>query len=125
MRYRRTRFLAAAAITIAFLGGASSLSAQDPFSDKDDPIERIKLFESSEQGDSSSANAPTSSRSRYRSAAELRQARALYRANQRMARLEYNLWIGHEPLRPKFNAIPMMSSRYSPRRIYVPIYVRH
>ena len=56
-------------------------------------------------------------------AAELRQARALYRARQRTARLEYNLWMGYEPLRPNWNAVPMMTSRYSNRRIYVPMYV--
>ena len=35
--------------------------------------------------------------------AQLRQQRALYRANQRMARMEYNLWMGREPLRPAWN----------------------
>ena len=55
--------------------------------------------------------------------AEIRQARALYRAQQRTARLEYNLWMGYEPLRPNWNAVPMMSSRYGNRRVYVPLYV--
>ena len=54
---------------------------------------------------------------------ELRTARAIYRANQRVARMEYNLWVGHEPLRPRWNAVPMMSSRYSNRTYYVPVYV--
>lgn len=57
------------------------------------------------------------------STAELRQARALYRAQQRVARLEYNLWMGREPLRPNWNSVPMMSSRYTSRRVYVPVYV--
>jgi len=58
-------------------------------------------------------------------AAELRQARALYRSQQRIARLENNLWTGHEPLRPTWNSIPMMSSAFNYRRtIYVPVYVR-
>lgn len=58
-------------------------------------------------------------------AAEIRQARALYRSQQRIARLEHNLWMGYEPLRPNWNAVPMMSSRYNYRRtIYVPVYVR-
>jgi hypothetical protein len=65
----------------------------------------------------------SSVRSSRMSTAELRQARALYRAQQRTARLEYNLWMGYEPLRPNWNAVPMMSSRYSNRRIYVPMYV--
>jgi hypothetical protein len=56
------------------------------------------------------------------STAELRQARALYRAQQRVARLEYNLWMGHEPLRPNWNSVPMMSSRYTSQRVYVPVY---
>ena len=55
--------------------------------------------------------------------AELRQARALYRANQRMARMEYNLWIGHQPLRPRWAPMPMMNSRYSPPTIIVPVFV--
>lgn len=55
--------------------------------------------------------------------AELRQSRALFRANQRVARLEYNLWMQRTPLRPNWNALPMMSSRYTARRVYVPIYV--
>ena len=57
------------------------------------------------------------------SVAELRQARALYRAQQRVARLEYNLWMGREPLRPNWNSVPMMSSRYTSQRVYVPVYV--
>ena len=58
------------------------------------------------------------------SVAQLRQARALYRANQRVARLEYNLWMGHEPLRPNWHALPMTSSRFAPPRLYVPVYYR-
>jgi hypothetical protein len=54
---------------------------------------------------------------------ELRTARAIYRANQRVARLEHNLWIGHEPLRPRWNAVPMMSSRYTNPKFYVPVYI--
>ena len=65
----------------------------------------------------------SSVRSSRMSTAELRQARALHRARQRTARLEYNLWMGYEPLRPNWNAVPMMTSRYSNRRIYVPMYV--
>ena len=57
------------------------------------------------------------------SPAEIRQARALYRSQQRVARLEYNLWMGVEPLRPNWNSVPMMSSRYTSQRIYVPVYV--
>lgn len=57
-------------------------------------------------------------------AAEIRQARAQYRSQQRVARMERNLWAGYEPLRPNWNTIPMMSSRYASRHtIVVPIYV--
>ena len=54
---------------------------------------------------------------------ELRQQRALYRANQRMARMEYNQWMGHEPLRPRWSPMPMMNSRYAPPTILVPVYI--
>jgi hypothetical protein len=56
--------------------------------------------------------------------AELRQARALRQADQRRARLEYNLWIGYEPLRPNWSSSPMTNSRYGNHRIYVPLFVR-
>ncbi len=55
--------------------------------------------------------------------AELRMARAQYRSQQRLERLERNQWYGYEPLRPNWNAVPMMSSRYRyPSTIYVPVY---
>lgn len=57
-------------------------------------------------------------------AAELRQARAQFRSQQRMERMERNLWAGYEPLRPNWNSIPMMSSRYPYRNTFVvPLYV--
>ena len=56
-------------------------------------------------------------------AAEMRQARALFRSQQRIERLERNQWAGYEPLRPNWNSIPMMSSRYPERGvIVVPLY---
>lgn len=55
--------------------------------------------------------------------AELRQQRALYRANQRMARMEYNQWMGREPLRPRWSPMPMMNSRYAPPTIVVPVFI--
>ena len=54
---------------------------------------------------------------------ELRQQRALYRANQRMARMEYNLWMGREPLRPRWSPMPMMNSRYPTPTIVVPVFI--
>jgi hypothetical protein len=72
-------------------------------------------------------DAPAASQSDIRiskdKVAELRQARALYRANQRMARMEYNLWMGHQPLRPRWSPMPMMNSRYAPPTIIVPVFV--
>lgn len=56
--------------------------------------------------------------------AELRQARAQYRTQQRIERMERNLWAGYEPLRPSWNALPMMSSRYPYQtRVVVPYYI--
>jgi hypothetical protein len=121
------RFFLIAASTTLLSGGVfcgASAFAQDMFPIDDEPIDPVHLFESLEEP----ATAPVISNSDVRksqmSVAELRQARAIHRSNQRVARLEYNLWMGHEPLRPNWNSIPMMSSRYTNRRIYVPVYVR-
>jgi hypothetical protein len=119
MNVRRFLILA---ISIATLSGACLLgnaaSAQDPFSDDANTTETANLF-----GPSTTSSSTSSVRGSRMSVSELRQARALYRANQRVARLENNLWLGHEPLRPKWNAVPMMTSRYAPRTIYVPVYI--
>lgn len=56
------------------------------------------------------------------SVAELRQARALLKADQRRARIERNAWMRHEPLRPNFHAVPSMRSRYEQRTFYIPVY---
>lgn len=117
------QFVIVAGIAILSCGIlVNASSAQEPQAGKrDSAMDRLSLFESLEEPDV--ATSPSDQRTTRMTAAELRQARALYRANQRTARLEYNLWMGYEPLRPKFNAIPMMSSRYAPRRIYTPVYV--
>lgn len=60
---------------------------------------------------------PTSAERRALTAAEIRQARALYQTQQRIERMERNAWAGYDPLRPGSNPIPMMSSRYSTIRI--------
>lgn len=130
----RLLLLIAASTTLLSGGvfrGPSAL-AHDLFPVDDDAIDRVHLFDSLEApaapGSKVEIGASASSSSDVRrsqmSVAELRQARALYRSKQRVARLEYNLWMGHEPLRPNWNSIPMMSSRYTHRRIYVPVYVR-
>jgi hypothetical protein len=56
------------------------------------------------------------------SVAELRQARALLKSDQRRARMERNAWAGYEPLRPGFNTTPMTRSRYERRTVYMPVY---
>jgi len=115
-------FLIAASITVlgGVLLGQSSL-AQEPALPSDNEVDRIPLFDSLEQPATSNESDVRNSKM---SVAQLRQARALHRANQRVARLEYNLWMGYEPLRPNWNALPMMTSRYPNRKIYVPVYVR-
>ncbi len=98
------------------------------FAVDDDSIDRVHLFDSLEKpaaADSKSVVSKSDVRKSKMSVAELRQARALYRSNQRVARLEYNLWMRYEPLRPNWNSIPMMSSRYTNRQLYVPVYIRN
>ncbi|MEZ6090448.1 MAG: hypothetical protein R3C05_20990 [Pirellulaceae bacterium] len=59
--------------------------------------------------------------------AELRQQIALEKKRQRIARIEYNEWLGHSPLRPNASDMPMMRSNYVypyVRFIYVPVLVR-
>lgn len=109
MKLRSVTFLALSII-------AGSVSAQDIFADVEQP-EKIELVRS-----------PSDSRSTSRTkmtAAELRQARALYQSEQRIRRLEAYKWMGYEPLRPNWPSIPAMTSPYPYRQtIYVPVYVR-
>ena len=53
---------------------------------------------------------------------ELRRQRAAKLARLRAMRLQQQLRSGYSPLRPSWNAIPMMKSRYSRPVIYVPVY---
>jgi hypothetical protein len=129
MNVRRFLLIAASTTLLSSgaIGGTSAL-AQDSFSIDDDSIDRVHLFDSLEKpaaADRKSTVSNSDVRRSRMSVAELRQARALYRSNQRVARLEYNLWMGYEPLRPNWNSVPMMSSRYTHRRLYVPVYVRN
>ena len=55
---------------------------------------------------------------------ELRRQRAEEMARLRALRLQQQIRSGYSPLRPRWNAIPMMSSRYSRPVVYVPVYVR-
>ena len=87
-----------------------------------EPVERVIVFDSS--AESSPSDLRPAAESSKPSAAELRQARALYEAEQRVKRLESNKWRGYEPLRPNWPMTPVMTSRYPARRtIYVPVYL--
>ncbi|TWU55050.1 hypothetical protein [Rubripirellula reticaptiva] len=125
MTIRRIFALTALLGTLAL---ASSGNAQSPISSPSDAskpasIDRIKLYDSLEKpSDRNERSLPSSAQL---SASEIRQARALHRADQRAARLDYNLWMGVNPLRPDWNAVPMTHSNYNyiQRRVYVPFYV--
>ncbi len=52
-------------------------------------------------------------------AQRLRQQRAMYQEQQRLARIEANLWMGYEPLRPSWPSSPSMTSRYRSNRVMV------
>ncbi|MGB7345325.1 MAG: hypothetical protein WBD20_14010 [Pirellulaceae bacterium] len=118
------RFTSFAFATVLFvsLASVSGVSAQELVPANPDSLTGI--FDKAKESASPSLS-PSPSELKAARAAELRQSRALYRSQQRIARLEHNLWTGHEPLRPNWNSVPMMSSRYDYRRtIYVPVYIR-
>ena len=96
--------IAFAAITTAILSG--SAAAQIPLSEISSP-ETVAEKPASEPNAIAIAPQlvdaiPSSSdlSGSQPTAAEMRQARAQYRAQQRMERMERNLWAGYEPLRP-------------------------
>ena len=95
----------------------ADISTPDAVAEKPAPFSpQPRLVDSVPSSSDLSSTKPT--------AMELRQARALYRQRQRLERLERNLWAGYEPLRPHWNSIPMMSSRYPARTtVVVPVYV--
>ena len=118
------QFLVPLALIITVSGGAvlgGQAHAQEVGGPASKPAtSRVALFDGAAEGKHPSQSNVTRS---GMTPQELRTARAIYRANQRVARMEYNLWIGHEPLRPRWNAIPMMSSRYTNPKFYVPVYI--
>ncbi len=86
-----------------------------------EPMERVIVFDSS--AESSPSDLRPAAESSKPTAADLRQARALYESEQRVKRLESHKWRGYEPLRPNWPMTPVMTSRYPARRtIYVPVY---
>lgn len=99
---------------------SSTANAQFPFPAKESPAERSaaapRLTPDAAVVSEGTIVKPT--------AAELRQARAMRRSQQRIERMERNLWAGYEPLRPNWNSIPMMSSRFPYQyNVSVPVYV--
>jgi len=75
-----------------------------------------------EVSSSSDLEVPHDLHSRSPSLAELRRQRAAEIARLRSLKLQQQIRSGYSPLRPRWNAIPMMSSRYSRPVIYVPVY---
>lgn len=69
----------------------------------DDPLGPIQLFDDAPSAVELQRTMPT--------AAELRQARALERRRQRVARMEANAWAGYSPLRPTIDADPYSQLR--------------
>lgn len=133
MKIRRLIATACAVAALTY-AAAGSAAAQGPAADlfqqraageaaaDEEPVDRVPMFETPGLG-SRSGSASAAQRSAP-TAAEIRQARAQFRAQQRMARIEARKWRGYEPLRPHWNAVPMMSSRYAARRVvHVPVYV--
>ncbi len=106
--------------TLAFIGLsflAGNLVAQDGLGGGDIKQPEKEMIEFVRSQPTSQNRSPL-----QMSAKELRQARALYRSQLRIQRLEYNKSIGYNPLRPhwgSFTSPPIMR-----RTIYVPIYIR-
>ena len=121
--FMKTHCIALAAIALFSSAAPVTTWGQEPTDAKATAgVERVDSSATAVPRFDSQVSASSVQNSRM-STAELRQARALYRAQQRVARLEYNLWMGREPLRPNWNSVPMMSSRYTSQRVYVPVYV--
>lgn len=95
-----SKFFLAAGIAVALM--TSSLRAEDS-------RQRMRLAEEAP----SSYSVPVKP-----TVAELRQARALEKHRQRVARMEANAWAGHSPLRPTVSADPYSKSRYTHVRPY-------
>jgi hypothetical protein len=115
-----TRFFKAVAC-IALAVSAQTARGDDPFIVSSEERTNADIRLSDEPAITS--NSATGKRS-MSAVNHLRQQRAAYQYNQRIARIEANAWLGHDPLRPSWSAVPMMSSHYAGRRtIVVPVYV--
>ncbi len=119
------RFRMAAAFALATSLGSFAGSAQPPSFDAAGNYgwAEMRLADSSSDA-SPRVSSPSDRREQAADVARLRQQRAAYRYNQMVSRLETNAWLGYEPLRPGWSAVPMMSSRYPARQtIIVPVYI--
>jgi len=106
--------------TLLSLPGAVAQSTSSAKQAKTNPPPKsvLSLFGEDDELDHS----PNHKRARM-TVAEMRHARAMRASEQRRARIEFNRWRGHEPLRPSWNTIPVMRSRYERPVIYIPVYL--
>ncbi len=116
-------------LRMLFMMGATAMFSVPASGEEDHRAETAReivvpqLFDVDSQQPASRVTGTRPEDSLKMSAKERRQERAIYRRQQRTLRREYQRWMGYEPLRPSFNAIPSMSSRYGRPTIYVPVYV--
>lgn len=122
MKVRRFLFPVAllAAISSGIASSPAAMSQENELSPETPAAERVSIFDAAKDSEHPSEAYYGPARMTPQ---QLRTARAIFRANQRVARMEHNLWMGHEPLRPRWNSIPMMSSRYNNPKFYVPVYI--
>lgn len=66
-----------------------------------------------------SGSSPEILYNRSTQAQRLRQQRALFQEQQRLARIEANQWMGYEPLRPSWPTTPSMASGYRANRVII------
>ncbi|TWT94400.1 hypothetical protein [Stieleria varia] len=127
----KTQWLATLLVTTALFAGqcvAQDLDSSDPFATPGDDAAAATFEQSQPAG--SGIFGPAETRVSNSSVitskptvSELRQARAMYESQQRMARLERNRWMGYDPHRPNWASVHMMQSRYSRPTVYIPVYV--
>ena len=122
MNLRRTLSAAARSVAlVSVLGLANDSQAQPPAPTPPEPGQRVELFDSLEEN--VGRTRPADLVRSQPQPIDLRQQMAIYRAQQRALRAQRDQWLGRNPSRPHWNAVPMMHSRYpQPQRI-VPVYV--
>ncbi|MGV3482953.1 MAG: hypothetical protein ACO1RT_00900 [Planctomycetaceae bacterium] len=119
-----TRYLLLASAFITLAVSAQIVAADPPVTTTTDDYGWAEFRLSDEPSPSISVESTHTPRPAATSVSRLRQQRAAYQQSQRLARMEANAWFGHDPLRPGWSTVPMMSSRYTDRRtIVIPVYV--